>query len=1078
MIATKTYAIIFASAVLLIVAGNAAAQRVKSTLSGVVTDASGAGIPGVDVLLTSEGTGVQTTFVTTGDGSYTFPFLEPGSYTVSAKLAGFRTLVRTGVVIRTATDQRLDLRLEIGQVTDQIEVVGQAPLMESVSSTLGKVVDNKKIVDLPLNGRNIYALLNIIPGSTLGGPGGAGIVATNPSINGTRPRGNNFTIDGVAINQEYSAFTGGAGVAYTPQVDAISEFKVVTSNYSAEYGRAMGSIVSLNVKSGTNQIHGTLFEFLRNEVFDARNFFASPTAAKPVLRYNQFGAAVGGPIRKNKLFYFGNIEWTRRRSQAVSTQTVPTAAMRIGDFSGDANVIYDPTTTRTEAGRTIRDPFPNNTIPANRIDPSAKALTEYWPLQNQPGLTANYLSVSGTELNVARLDTKIDYTITGRDTLSGRFSWSDNEQLGAQTFPGPANPNATAYQRTKTPGFQVNYTRTFSPRLINEFRAGYQRSDFQVLGEASALDDWRTKLGLPAIHEDKTLQLGFPYIATTGVGTLGTPYDRFLFLSNTTQFNDTVSWTHGRHFIKLGGSFAHIRARDRIPNFPAGGYMFSGQYTSLPGTAGTGRGFADFLLGISYTAYAGLLVGGGIEPRNNEWGLFLQDDIRISRNLTLNIGFRYDLATAIETEEKTIWSYDPASNTMKLTEPPAPTDSNNFAPRLGFAYQFAEKAVLRGGYGISYFPQFKGLGGFLVYPPVLQQNAFITADPLLAARTFRDNFGSFDSSLSNTVVVTPSLSVDVFQQNNLRSPYVQSWNLTLERQLGSSFVASASYVGNKGTHLENNQNMNNLPLSLLGPNDRFGGLTPQQRRFYPNAGSVSGFANDLNSSYHGLQMSGEWRYSRGLAFLTSYTFAKAIEENRSYIQEAWNRRGSRAVTSSDVPQVFVQSVTYELPFGAGKTWLNHGGLANQILGGWQVNSIVTARDGYPIHMTAASNLSGSFSTLQRPDRLGSGELPANQRTLIRWFDTSAFAIPQQYTFGNAGAFILRGPGMFNIDLSLFKHFRITEGTRIEFRAESFNLTNTPGFGNPNAVIGSATAGQITTLLNPNRSIQFALKLNF
>ena len=451
------------------------AQRIKSTLSGAVTDASGASIPGVEVALTNEGTNTSASFVTTENGAFTFPFLDPGSYTVKASLPGFKTLVQKGILIRVATDQRVDLRLEVGQVAEQVEVVGQAPLLEHVSSTLGQVVDNKKIVDLPLNGRNIFSLLNTIPGSSLGGAAGSGVTATNPSINGTRPRGNNFTIDGVSANQEYSGFTGGAGVASIPQVDAIGEFKVNTSNYSAEYGRVTGAVVTLGIKSGTNQFHGAVFEFLRNEVLDARNFFAS----------------VGGPIRRDKLFFFSDVEWTRRRSTSVSTQTVPTLAMRSGDFSADSTPIYDPATTQVEGGKTVRSQFPGNIIPADRIDAVARRLTEFWPAPNGPGLVSNYLSASSTGANVARHDTKIDYTLSAHDALSGRFSYFDNEVIGASTFPGPANPNLTAYQRIKAPGFQANYTRTFSPRLLNEFRVGWQRNRMAVSGEKSSYDDWR-----------------------------------------------------------------------------------------------------------------------------------------------------------------------------------------------------------------------------------------------------------------------------------------------------------------------------------------------------------------------------------------------------------------------------------------------------------------------------------------------------------------------------------------------------------------------------------------------------------
>lgn len=1055
------------------------AQRVKSTLSGAITDPSGATVAGAEVVLTNTSTGIARSFTTLQNGMYAFPFLDPGTYSITTKVTGFKTAVQKDILVRVAADQRVDMTLELGEVTQTVEATAVAAQVESVSSTLGTTVDNKKVADLPLNGRNIYALLNIIPGSSLGGPNGAGIQATNPVINGTRPRGNSFTVDGVGVNQENSGTSGGAGVTYQPQLDAIAEFRILTSNYSAEYGRAMGGVVSLSLKSGTNQFHGSLFEYLRNDKFDARNFFAAPTARKPVLRYNQFGVAVGGPIIKNRLFFFSNAEWTKRRSQSVTTSSVPTAQNRTGDFSTDPNRIYDILTTRTEGGRTVRDQFPGNIIPANRIDASSKAINDYYPLPTSGGLVNNFVIASPTATNAIRTDTKIDYVLSSRDTVAGRYSWSDNEVIGSKTFPGPANPNTSAYQDTRTPGFQVNWTHTFSPRLISEFRTGYQRFQYILGTDPEAQADWRSKLGLPAIHTDPTLQYGFPYMAPSGITAIGATFAQYLFQTRSLQFNETVSWSLGRHFVKFGGSFARIGSTDRIPGYPAGGYVFSGQYTSLPGTAGTGRGFADYLLGLSSQANAGLLLGGGIQPKNKEFALFLQDDFRLTKKLTLNLGLRYDLATAIRTDANTLWGYDPAINATRANDPPAPANKLDVAPRFGFAYQLTSKTVLRGGYGVAFFPQFKGLGGFFASPPVQIGRAFPVTDPLKPAFTLRDSFGAFVYNPVQGIPGNPNLVMGMFNPSSSKSPYVQSWSLTIERQLAERVVVRAAYVGNKGTHLEDIIQINQLFGSQLGPDSRFGGLTAQQRRPFPLAGQVQQFANDMNSNYHSLQLSVDWLSWKGLSMLSSFTRGKAIAENRSYKQDNWNRAASRGLGNADLPRAFVQSATYELPFGAGRKWMNHTGLVNQFIGGWQVNGILTARDGFPIHITSSSNLSGSFSILQFPDRLRDGNLPEGSRTIQRWFDTSAFKIPDAYTFGNSGAFPgVRGPGLVNLDFSLFKRFRVMEGKNLEFRAESFNISNTPGFANPNAAIGTAAAGSISALLNANRSIQFALKFLF
>jgi hypothetical protein len=1065
---------------ILLIGAQLSAQRVKSSLSGMVADPSGAAVHGASVLLTNEKTGISSTFQTGRDGTFNFPFLDPGTYSLKGEAAGFKMSVRTGIIVRVATDERADLPLQLGQVAEQVNVEGTAPLLETVSSMLGQTVASKTINDLPLNGRNIFSLLNILPGSSLGGPNGAGFTASNPVIDGQGPRGNNFTLDGVSINQEHSGFSGGAGVAYTPNIDAISEFKVVTNDYSAEYGRSLSAVISLSIKSGTNTFHGTAYEFLGNDVLNARNYYSSATAAKPVLRYNQFGFSVGGPIIKNKLFFFTNAEWLRNIGQAVNISTVPTAAMRAGDFSGDTNTIYDPDTTVVGPGGEItRAPFAGNIIPANRIDPIAQALTAFWPEPNLPGDVANYRLVSNTSTKQVRTDTRIDYNLRSSDTISGRFSYSNPTILGAARIAGPANPGATAYQHTTTPQFQISETHVFSPRLVNEFRVGYQKERFVAQGDPEASQDWRTQLGMPLLFGDPAFQQGFPYTAPSGITTIGTPFDFFLFTTQVLQFNDTLSWNKGKHNLKIGGSFSKIHSDDRIPNFPAGGYFFFGDQTSLPGVENTGRGYADFLLGRSSLAYAGFLFGGGLSLRYNEAAAFIQDDYRITPKLTLNLGLRYDLATVAHTNEGTIWNYDPSINTMVEDDPPVPSDKTNFGPRVGFTYLVHPSTVLRGGYGISYLPQFKGLGGFMVNPPVLQQHAFFT-DGVTPARTLNQDFGVFETGSLSELPVTPDLSVEQFLDDQSKSPYVQSWNLTLQHSLASNIVLTASYVGNMGTHIGvDTSNVNQLPADQLGPDSDFGGVPAQERRRYPGAGGVQAITNDLSTNYHALQAKLEFRAWHGLSGLTSYTHGKTLGvESYSYIQEAHNKSGSYGLASADLPNTFIQSFNYELPFGRGHRWIQ-GGVLDQIVGGWQFNGILTLRDGYPINLTAA-DLSNSFSNngVFRPDILCDATLSGSERTLDHWFNPDCYAQPQPYTFGNAPVFSIRGPGMFNLDLSAFKRFSFTESKQLEFRAETFNLTNTPGFGNPDGTIGTPSAGVISSLINPNRKIQFGLKFLF
>ena len=1054
-------------------------QRVKSTLSGAVTDPSSAAVAGAEVTLFNEGTNVALKFRSGGDGTFAFPFLDPGAYRIEAVMDGFKKSVQRDIVIRVATDQRLDLRLELGRVAEQIEVAAQAPLLESVSSTLGQVVDNRKVIDLPISGRNVLNLLTIIPGSS-GGGGGVGTSASNPSINGNRATGNNFNIDGVPVNQEFSGTTGGAGVAYVPQIDAIGEFKVITSNYSAEYGRAMGAVVAINIKSGTNQFHGTAFEFLRNDKFDAKNFFAAPTASKPVLRYNQFGGSVGGPIRKDRLFFFTNAEWTRNIGQAVRISTVPTVRMRAGDFGEDTNTIYDPRTTRREGNAVVRDPFPNNTIPAALIDEASRKISAFWPEPNVAGLANNFNLQTGTRSTALRADTKMDWMVNASNTITGRYS--DNRTNGFSGFnlPGPANPNAQALSESVNPGFQVSHTHTFSPVLISELRVAYQKRSNPQLSEPSALDDWRSKLSLPAIHEDKRLQWGFPNITPTGITAIGTPYDRFLFEQRNWNVVETVSWTRGAHFLKFGGTLSRLSTVDYIPNFPAGGYLQSGVFTSVPGRARTGRGFADFLIGWSDTAYAGRVSGGGMRPITKEGALFMQDDYRLTRKLTLNLGLRWDVSTAPTTEAGVFWGFVPGCNCNRRREPPFPTDWVNFGPRIGLAWQILPTLVLRGGYGIAYFPQFKGLAGFGVFPPALQQNAYLSTDQVTPARTFRDTFGSFfDLNATNEVPISVNTSSGGFDPGSSKAPYTQSWNLTLDKSIAPHFVAGASYVGNKSTNLHINRDRNTLPLSLLGPNERFGGLTPQQRRPFPNAGRLTYITTEGNSNYHSLQAKAEWRLQDGLSFLTSYTWSKAIDEPYPQLMDPTFRRSARGESPADVRHYFAHSVSYDLPWGPGRHWFTGKNFAQYLIGGWRTNAILIARTGYPFSVLAPSNLTGSFSIGQnRANRLRDGALPAAQRSLDRWFDADAFAQPLPFTFGNSAPNVVRGPGMFNIDASIFKGFDLFEKRTLQFRAEAFNASNTPGFGLPALTIGTPTVGRITGLAKGNRTIQLALKLIF
>ncbi len=1059
----------------LLFCGEIFAQRVKSTLSGVITDGTSAAVPGAQVKLVNEGTGTAVVFRTSGEGTYAFPFLESGTYTLQVSNSGFKTLVRSGVVLQSNSDQRLDLSLDVGEISQKVEVAGEAPPINTVNATVGTVVDHEQIETLPLLERNVLQLINLIPGSTMGGTGTNDF---NPSINGTRPRGNNFTVDGISINQEHSGTTGGGGVSYSPQVEAVSEFKVLTSNYSAEYGRAMGSVISMALVSGANQYHGSLFEFTRNDALNARSYFLARTAKKPKLRNHQLGGSLGGRIMRDKLFFFSTGEQLLQHSSNVTTFSVPTRAMLQGDFSTDANTIYDPATVVTSAtGAITRQAFPDNRIPTSRFDPSAIPLAAFWPSPDPGSPDGTYTNASVPGKNSIKLNTKVDYNLRERDTLSMRVSYSYAETIGAQGVPGPGNGNTNAFVSTKSPGFQTNYTHTFQPNLINELRGGFQHTTALQTTVPEAVADWRTKVGLPQLHSDPKLQYGFPNLVVAGLPTLGASFDRYDFFSDSLNFNDTLSWSRGRHFIKIGGNVNRIQTQDRLPGYPAGLYTFSGTYTSNPGNTRSGRGFADLLLGWSSNSQAGLLARGGNGYRMLNWevGAFVQDDWRVTRKLTLNLGMRWDHATPLHTLDNVLFSYDPASNTMKQAEPPVPANWRDFGPRFGFAYLARPTMVIRGGYGISFFPQFKGLGGFFAGPPVSQTKAFPSINPARPALTFRDTFGEFDETAAKVFTFTPADAGPMFGHNP--SPYVQGWNLTIEKVI-RKYMISISYVGNKGTNLEDIYQANQLSADLLGPDSKFGGKTAQQRRPFPNAGRIQAMQNDLNSHYNALQAKLEKRLSYGLTLLTSFTWSNAMEVNRAYLQDHTYRRSSRSQSVYNVPKVFVQSGSWSVPVGKGQQWLNRTGVLNGFIGGWRLTGILSMRDGYPVNVVSSINNSGSFNLRLTPNILRDPNLPKDQRTIQRWYDPTAFTVPEPYTFGNAANFTVRGPGLINLNPALSKQFRFWENKRIELRAEAYNVFNAPGFGLPDGGIGGVNAGRITGLANQNRAMQFAIRFMY
>jgi hypothetical protein len=1075
-------------ALLLVGSALAYSQAVTATLLGTVTDSSGAVVPEARVAITEQETGVKRAVITNGEGLYTQSFLPPGIYGVDVEKQGFKKATRGGVQITVASSVRVDFTLEPGAATETVQVTAESPLLQTDRSDVNRTVTSQVVRELPVANRSFQALVGLLPGVT---PPVANFTAledpqrtTFYQANGQGNSANNVQVDGVDNNNPTLGLT-----IYIPPAESVQEVNISTSNFNAEFGRAGGAVLNVITRGGTNQFHGSAFEFNRVAALRARNFFNFVPQPKPALTRNQFGATLGGPIRKNRTFFFGSYQGTKLRQASTSFNTIPVAAWRDGDFRGVPGLnLYDPATGADGVGRT---PFPDNVIPAARIHQLARKLNSYLPPTNQPGLVNNIVGNVPFRFDSYNYDGRLDHTFNERNSIFLKYNYTpstvaQDALLGFKIGDGVASDggNHTAV---------VNYTRQWSPTLLMESRFGYNRYFVDVNG--NNIDDPLAKeLGFINVFPDPISTRGLPRFDISGMPGLGPPVV-YPLINSDNLFNAVNTWSKNvnRHTLKWGADLRRIRADRFQPqglNFgPRGRFQFNPGPTALPGAAlgqfGTaGNSYAAFLLNAPDVSSRTFQT---VTPTNRvtQAFFFIHDSWQVNPKLTLDLGLRYEAHSTVKPRYRGGASnYDPSNNSLIVAgygniglSTNVDFDSNNFAPRLGFAYKVSSKAVLRGGYGVSYYTgRFGFTGGTLStqYPVIYNVQVGVAND-------FRVD-GSMDTIVPVPVLPIPESGVISPAPNQAfftiprtnPIPFVHSYSLTYQREMGFGTVLDVSYVGTLGRRLPSQRELNfalpGMGSAGLAFNTRFG-----------RTASVAERANSYNNNYNALQINLQRRFTAGLLFGAAYTWSKSLsvqDDQGGFVIMADVRR-NYGPTSFDRRHMFVLNHIYELPFGVGKSYFKSGA-GRWILGGWQLNGIFRAVSGSPFNITADAGSCDCPGNNQFADVVTSYRKLGDVGPGQRYFDTNAFAAPAANRFGNAGRNIGRGPVLPNYDFSVFRSFDVREGWKVEFRAELYNLTNTPQFANPVGNLNAGNFGQITGTFNGagEREVQLALRLRF
>jgi len=1052
------------------------AQTGAASMTGLITDESGANVPGATVTATNQATNVDYTATSNEAGNYTIASLPLGTYVVKAELARFKTAATRPIQAEASQIIRLDFRLQLGGVEETVEVTGESPVLQTESATVGGVISGTTLSALPLNGRNTGQLSLLLPGVVTPNPGSFTAVRNfgggRPFVNGNREQTNNYTIDGVDMNESIDNL-----VAYQPSPDALAEISVETNNYAADTGNVAGAVISNVIKSGTNQYRGNLFEFYRNSDMDANSWSNNrSSAAKPDRRQDIFGGTFGGPLVRNTLFFFGNYQGTRFDAPGSQTASVAPAAWRVGDLSSVSATIRDPQTGQA---------FPGNQIPIDRISPIARAIldnTSLYPLPNRSvsGVSGNFVGETLQTIRAHQADVRVDWNTSADDKIFGRFSFAQYDQTtDKRAFPLLLG----SVQEAPFRNLAFNWNRILGPTVINELLVGYNQItivghtlDWAGIGDANASFGIAGGQPIPGLSS-----IGWGG-GLTAVGAGASDSDT---LDKTYQINEKLTWLKGRHTMKFGGQLLHyVQQRFYAGNNGLLGlFGYSAAFTGFP--------FSDFLLDQVSSKGRGSLTDPWTHL-HNRIALFVQDDFKLTSALTLNLGMRWAYTQPVVEKDNRQANFDlqtgvhvPAQDGSRESRALYQAYKKGFEPRLGFAYHPADRWVVRGGYGITQYMEGTGANLRLPLNPPFFFESAVQYDTTTGAGTLATGFAELQP------LDQPSGQVRAWDPN-LRPQFTQQWNVFAEYLLTPSVSANVGYVGHKADHLvapvEGNQ-----PLPGVGDPSTWAPLDTRRPLFdtAPLITNISTTAARGRSDYHGLQASLRQRNVRGFEYLASYTLSQSKTNNLGYYgsggvaaegaywmntyEPEWNYGPS----FFDARHNFVFSANYELPFGRGRTY---GGdispVVDALLGGWRLSGILQLRSGFPITVVDGSrpSLQGVRGN-ERPNCVGDPK-PSDQ-SLDRWLDIGAFSRAPLGTWGNCGIGVARAPGYVNIDAVLAKRFSVSGERYFEFRAEAFNLTNTPSFGPPARDINSPnTFGQITSTVSTSRTVELVLKFFF
>jgi hypothetical protein len=1070
----------------------------------------------VKVTVTATETNRRQTFVTDNSGRYSSGPLRAGEYRIEAELTSFKRLVRPAISLQVQQTAVVNLQMELGAVTQETTVTAAEDLVRTADASQGQVIEERRVKDLPLNGRD-YLQLSLLSEGALAPPGqgrtatgtndGVGSRAGGFSAGGQRTTDNNYLLDGFDNNTDDTSFDTNQAEVIKPSVDAIREFKVQTNAYSAEFGRVAGGVVNLTLRSGANRFHGTAYDFLRNEKLDARNFF--DPAKKPPFKRNDFGFTFSGPAVKDKLFFFFSYEKLARRESSTVNNTIPTVQMRSGDFSALASPIYDPQTYNTTTR--ARQVFPGNIIPGNRIDPVAKQLIDFYPAPQNGRLSQNFIFNPPNREDVGRINTREDYQASQNHQISWIFNSQSDDIPASTSLPPPAFGGNTRLTNVQGYGTGLTWTAIASPAIVTTTKVGWFKDEFLIdfSPEALALGNVNSKIGLQA--PPSNLAVTYPTISISGFTSLGAGNFQPVWSDGQNrQIKNDTSWIKGNHNIRFGVESQWIQTNNVNARNQEGTFNFSGRYSRNSLTNAGGSPVADLLLGyVDGSTYS---TSTRVEARATLLSGYFQDDWKLSPRFTLNLGVRYEYLRPFQDK------YNKLANFDMDTDPLHPqlilasqvgksqfvnSDANNFQPRVGLAYQLIpEKLVLRTGYGIYYpFARFSPFGdssSILVNPPYNVAVA-TSSDGITPASLLINGIPPNQLALQNAQSVSLAST-----QRNPSYGYSQQWNFNLQYQFARNWMLQAGYFGDRGTHLVNLLDANYV--ESLGP-----GNINQRRRFKSifvplslpgQAGPVSGVAisplgsvlrqeNTGNTIFHSLQAKVEHRFSGGFTVLASWIWSKGLGDIRgsspegaapgSGYQNPANLRQERGPLDTQLAHSFVLSEIWDLPYGRGRRFgSNLNPVVNTILGGWSLGGILTLTTGRPFNVTVNGDPANSGQT-DRANLVGDPNAVPGGRRVAEFFNTAAFQANQPFTYGNLGRNAMIGPGFSNLDCSLMKEatpFTIKDQpVDVQFRWEFFNIFNHPNFGFPGGTLGTPTFGQLTSA-NDGRKMQVGLKFIF